>query len=117
MPPIRPTRLAAAALLAALLPACARPGTAPPQAAPSAAGLRVPTAEAAREIAGNAAVAEGYALDVFPVRSVESVGPDGGSFAGMWRVTFEHVPPTPPGGHFTVYVDPASGRAQLFHGE
>jgi hypothetical protein len=114
----QPTLLAMPTLLAGLLLACAPPRTSsPPPAAPPAASLRVPTADAAREIAKKAAVVEGYAIDVYPVRSVELVGPEGESFAGMWRVRFEHVPPAPPGGHFIVFVDASTGSVRLVHGE
>jgi hypothetical protein len=102
---------AAAGILVAVLVS----GCAPPLAVSSTPAHTV-TVESARAIAQKVAVAEGYAPDVFVVRSVEKVGPGGGSFAGMWRVEFEHVPPVPPGGHFTVYVDPA-GKTQVFHGE
>lgn len=39
-----------------------------------------------------------------------------GSFQDSWKVFFEHLPPTPPGGHFTVYVNVVSGEARLIPG-
>jgi hypothetical protein len=77
---------------------------------------RVATADDARRIAEAAGDAAGYSRAKYRVRSIEQVK-DAGSFQGMWAVFFEHVPPAPPGGHFTVYVNPADGKAQLFHGE
>lgn len=34
-----------------------------------------------------------------------------------WTVNFERKPPTPPGGHFSVYVDDQTKKATLMHGE
>jgi hypothetical protein len=98
--PMRATRtILLALLLAGLGPAC------------------TPASASARVRAQDAAAAEGYAPGVFVVRSVEQVGPDGGAFAGMWRVELEHVAPAPPGGHCTMYVDLAGRTTRVFHGE
>jgi hypothetical protein len=34
-----------------------------------------------------------------------------------WTVFFEQKPPTPPGGHFLVWVDDRTGKATLIRGE
>jgi hypothetical protein len=69
----------------------------------------------ARSVAERKAAEAGYDLNIFRVVSVEYERE--GSFKDTWRVFFEQVPPTPPGGHFIVYVNAASGEARLFPGE
>lgn len=68
----------------------------------------------ARSIAERKGRDAGYSLDEFRVVSVKRE--QEGSSKGSWRVFLEHVPPTPPGGHFTVHVDDTSGDARLVHG-
>jgi hypothetical protein len=68
----------------------------------------------ARSIAEHKGREAGHDLDQFRVVSIELERE--GSFQDSWRVWFEHVPPTPPGGHFVVYVNVHSGEAQLIPG-
>jgi hypothetical protein len=88
----------------------------PVKAGGDAHARRVATAGEARKIAEEAAQAAGYSAEKFKVKKVEIVK-DEGSFKGMWEVSFEHVPPAPPGGHATVYVDARDGTVKLFHGK
>jgi hypothetical protein len=83
-------------------------------AAPAASKREVTEAEA-RRLAEQTAEASGYARGVYEIRSSERVKE--GSFAGIWAVFFEHVPPAPPGGHCTVYVRIDDGTARLFPGK
>lgn len=70
------------------------------------------TEERAREIASDHAQDEGYDLSVYPITSC-NLTEDG---AWYW-VDFEHLPPTPPGAHFGVRVNVATGEPDLVHGE
>src|SRR6185503_14066776 len=92
-------------LLALVLLSCA--SAAPPSSgtgAPPGSDQRpAPLREAeARTIAEGKARAAGYDLEVFPLTSIERITE--GTFADSWLCFFQHVSPTPPGGHFTVYV-------------
>ncbi len=105
-------------LLLLLVSGCSGPArsTPPPPQAGSRAGDTAVSEADARAIASRVGRDAGYDPAVFRVVSVtreEEEGP----FKGTWRVTFEHVPPAPPGGHFTVYVNVVSGEARLFRGE
>jgi hypothetical protein len=68
----------------------------------------------ARSIAARQGRERGFDLSRFRVVSIERERE--GRFRDTWRVFFEHLPPVPPGGHFTVYVDVVSGEAQLIRG-
>jgi len=84
--------------------------------APAASlGQRVANAEAAKKIAIEAAAKGGYPPDVYVVRAVDWVSE--GSRAGTWAVSFEHVPPAPPGGHCLVFVRASDGATDLRRGE
>jgi hypothetical protein len=63
------------------------------------------------EIAEDRARIAGYDPEVFVLRSTEY-----SAETGDWALFFEHVPPAPPGGHFTVYIDRSSGDARLVPG-
>jgi hypothetical protein len=80
-------------------------------AAPKAATPAISEADA-RSIAEKKGTEEKYDMSVFRIVSVER-----DQEKGEWRVFAEHRPPTPPGGHFIVYVDGTSGAARLVHGE
>jgi hypothetical protein len=69
---------------------------------------RIPEPEA-RLIAEETARRAGWDLEVYGIVSVDRAD-------GRWRVSFEHAPPAPPGGHFTVYVDASTGEAELIPG-
>jgi hypothetical protein len=89
--------------------------------APSGSAATGPTASpvvderGARSVAEQKARESGYDTARYRIVSVERA--DEGSLRGKWRVFFEQLPPTPPGGHFNVYVDSTSGEAQIFHGK
>ena len=68
--------------------------------------------ERAVEIARETAEQEGYDLSIYELRSVE-FNEEGNRY---W-VHFEHAPPTPPGGHFSVDVNATSEEARLVRGE
>ena len=68
------------------------------------------TEERAREIAQATAQEQGQDLSLYSITSVEED-------AGSYWVHFEHAPPTPPSGHFSVRVDISSGEAELMQGE
>lgn len=74
-----------------------------------------PERERAIEVARTLGVSEGYPAADYELQGAERVtdGPE----AGHWLVSFEHVPPAPPGGHFGVYVDPATWQGRVMHGE
>jgi hypothetical protein len=67
------------------------------------------------EIARTLGIAEGYGEADYELESAELVSD--GTHAGHWLVSFVHVAPAPPGGHFGVYVDPGTWQGELMHGE
>lgn len=74
-----------------------------------------PTEAEVRALAEKAAREAGYDLSVYSIKDASpqrSRSPD-----PSWMVFFEHAPPTPPGGHFMVFVDPETKTARVMPGE
>ena len=74
---------------------------------------RMSQAEVVRVSAG-AATDAGYKLADYkePEAHYEFVRKD-----GSWTVFYTMKPPTPPGGHFTVWIDDKTGKTQVMPGE
>ena len=66
------------------------------------------------QIASRAATDAGYKLERYkePEAHFEFVRKD-----GSWTVFYTMKPPTPPGGHFQVWVDEKTGKTQVMKGE
>ena len=75
-------------------------------------GAMTVSEERAVELARELAAQEGYDLSVYELAGAE-LNEEGSSY---W-VNFEHAPPTPPGGHFSISVDVSTGEARLHRGE
>lgn len=98
-----------------LLLACGGSSSEEPVSNADEAAERSTDRDRAIEVARAMGVSEGYAEDEYELTSAERVTE--GSFEGRWLVSFEHVAPAPPGGHYGVYVDPATWQGELMHGE
>jgi hypothetical protein len=88
-----------------------------PSGARVADGTKDGVSEAeARSIATQHARAAGHDLAIY--RLIEArLEPAAAGRGARWVVRFEHAPPTPPGGHFLVWVDAATRAAELAPGE
>jgi hypothetical protein len=108
-------RFALASLVATALVGCGGAAGEQTQASPGTKkDVRAISKAEARSIAERKGREAGYDVNVYRVTQIELE--EEGSFKGHWSVFFEHAPPAPVGGHFTVYVDERSGEAKLFHG-
>jgi len=75
------------------------------------AGMGTELAESgAQAAARRAAEAGGYSMDQHSISATRREGDE-------YAVDFVQGPPTPPGGHFTVYVNARSGGTRIEHGE
>lgn len=95
-----------AAVSLAFVCACGAAVANPPSTSPAI------TAERARAIALETGAASGYDRAVYT-----EVGEPTWRDDGTWWVLVEHAPPAPPGGHYAVSVDGATGAATLRPGE
>lgn len=68
--------------------------------------------EQAEEIAIRNGTEAGYSAEQYRLVKIEL-----DEKTGHWWADFEHTPPTPPGGHYSVEIDSKTGEARLIHGE
>jgi hypothetical protein len=107
---LSPVAIAASAACASSQPSPDATTTAHPTAT-----IKDSTEAEIRVIAEKTARDAGYDLGVYEIKDVtlertRAPNPD-------WVVFFEHKAPAPPGGHFTVYVDPDTKTARLVPGK
>ena len=93
--------------------ACSAPTvTTAPTATTDPTRTGAPITEAqARDIAVKTGATAGYSAEDYDVVSAKLQDD------GNWWVHVEHIPPTPPGGHYAVEVNTSTGEARLVHGE